>query len=230
MPTRFERAVTGAGRVTRRAFVTGAGLLLAACDRGPKRTNADAVVAAAGSASAVPAAPRAPAFRTPTRLMTLPTSAYASSIAIDEDAVYLMTGNAAYRLIDGQPAHGIHLDLGTGPALTRAAFVFWSNGVIWSAPKQGGVTRALGKFPHQPQYFVSSGDAVAWVDETEDGVFTIQTLAGREPRVLISSAGEIRALDMIADSIYFAQRPEVRRNAPWPRPRTARRFGRALLL
>jgi len=126
---------------------------------------------------------------------------------MDDDAVYLMTSNAAYRLVDGEPAHGIQLDLGVGPVLTRTAFVFWSNGVIWSAPKQGGITRELAKFPHQPQYFVSSGEALAWVDQTEEGLYTIQTLDGRKPRVLLSSLGEIRALDMIGEVVYFVQRP-----------------------
>jgi len=126
---------------------------------------------------------------------------------MDDDAVYLMTSNAAYRLVEGQPAQGIRLELGIGPVLTRTAFVFWANGSIWSAPKQGGVSRELAKFPHQPQYFVTSGEAFAWVDQTEEGLYTIQTLEGRKPRVLLSSSGEIRALAMIDSSVYFVQRP-----------------------
>ena len=126
---------------------------------------------------------------------------------MDDDAVYLMTSNAAYRLVDGEPPHGIRLELGIGPVLTQTAFVFWSDGSIWSAPKEGGTTRELGKLPHQPQYFVASGEALAWVDQTDEGLYTIQTLDGRKPRVLTSSTGEIRALDMIGDAVYFVQRP-----------------------
>jgi hypothetical protein len=137
----------------------------------------------------------------------MPISAYATSIAMDDDAVYLMTSNAAYRLVAGEPVRGIQLELGIGPVLTHSAFVFWSDGTIWSAPKQGGETRELGKFPHRPQYFVSSGEALSWVDETDDGLYTIQTLDARKPRVLASSTGEIRALDMIGDAVYFVQRP-----------------------
>ena len=137
----------------------------------------------------------------------MPISAYSASVALDDDAVYLMTSNAAYRLVDGEPVHGLQLELGIGPVLTRSAFVFWSKGSVWSAPKQGGVTRELGKFAHQPQYFVASGDSLAWVDQTEEGLYTIQTFAGRKPRVLVSSTGEIRALDMIGDAVYFVQRP-----------------------
>lgn len=189
-------------------------LLLAGCGRTPKPSPAESASAAPASTSSA-AAPsestaagsKAPNVAAPKRLTSLPISAYATTIAMDDDAVYLMTNNAAYRLVDGEPAHGIRLDLGIGPVLTRSAFVFWSNGAIWSAPKQGGVTRELAKFPHQPQYFVSSEDAVAWVDQTDDGLYTIQTLDGRQARVLASSSGEIRALNMVRDSVYFVQRP-----------------------
>jgi len=143
----------------------------------------------------------------PTRLTSLPISAYSTSLALDDDAVYLLTNHAAYRLIAGKPAQGIRLELGVGPTLTPSAFVFWSEGGIWRAPKQGGVTRRLAKLAHQPQYFVSSGEAFAWVDQSEDGVYTIQTLASNQPRVLVTSPGEIRALNMIGDTVYFAQRP-----------------------
>lgn len=179
-----------------------------ACGRGSSPAKPDVSVAGQ-TATTVPSAATAPASkdRAPTRLISLPTSAYAASVAMDDDAVYLMTSNAAYRLVEGEPAHGIRLELGIGPVLTPTAFVFWSNGAIWSAPKQGGETRELGKFPHQPQYFVSSGDAIAWVDQTDDGLYSIQTLNGRAPRVLTSSVGEIRALDMIGDTVYFVQRP-----------------------
>ena len=183
-------------------------LLSFACGREPKPSQPRA----ADSASTVPDASASPPplnvpIPAPQRLTTLAVSAYRTTIAMDDDAVYLMTSNAAYRLHDGEPAQGILLDLGTGPVLTRSAFVFWSNGAIWSAPKNGGTTRLLAKFPHQPQYFVSSGEALAWVDQTEEGLYTIQTLDGQRPRVLLSSLGEIRALDMIGEVVYFVQRP-----------------------
>lgn len=76
---------------------------------------------------------------------------------MDAAAVVLMTSNAAYRLVDGEPLHGLRLDLGNGPVLTRAAFVFWSKGVIWSAPKQGGVTHELARFPARAAVFRELG-------------------------------------------------------------------------
>jgi len=183
-------------------------LLSLACGRESKPTPSRAAEPTASATIAPNPTPSSQVASTPPeRLTTMPISAYQTTIAMDDDAVYLMTSNAAYRLVNGEPARGILLDLGVGPVLTRTAFVFWSNGVIWSAPKDGGVTRELAKLPHQPQYFVSSGEAFAWVDQSDDGVYTIQTLEGRKPRVLLSSPGEIRALDMIGEHIYFVQRP-----------------------
>jgi len=186
-----------------------AAMLLVACGRDSKRSPpepSDPGPAALAPGSSAPVL-QAQEPVSPTRLTSLAVSAYATSLAIDDDAVYLLTSNAAYRLVAGQPAHGIRLDLGIGPVLTQSAFVFWSEGSIWSAPKQGGVTRQIAKFPHQPQYFVASGDALAWVDQSDEGLYSIQTLVGSKPRILVSSTGEIRALNMIGDAVYFVQRP-----------------------
>src|SRR5450432_3124775 len=184
-------------------------LLLLGCSRDSKRPLPEP--SSSASAARTPAAaerqPKPRPLDPPTRLTSLPISAYASSLALDDDAVYLLTSDAAYRLVEGQPAQGIRLELGIGAALTQSAFVFWSEGGIWSAPKQGGVTRRLARFSHQPQYFVASGNAFAWVDQSEDGLYTIQTLVGNQPRVLVSSTGEIRALNMIGDAVYFVERP-----------------------
>jgi hypothetical protein len=213
-----------------------AALLLLACGREPKRVAPERALQAPSSPSPVKAGdkPDAPDLASPTRLTALPISAYATSLALDDEAVYLLTSHAAYRLVEGQPARGIRLELGIGPTLTASAFVFWSEGGIWSAPKEGGVTRRLAKFPHQPQYFVASGDEFAWIDQSDAGLYTIQTLDGALPRILVTSPGEIRALDMIGDVVYFVQRPsddtwrlgKVRRSGGAPEYATARR-GRA---
>jgi hypothetical protein len=137
----------------------------------------------------------------------MPISAYQATLALDDEAVYLLTHNAAYRLVPGQPAEGLKLDLGVGAVMTQSAFIYWSNGAIWKASKQGGDPKLLAKFPHQPQYFVSSGDVFAWIDLSDEGSFTIQTLDGTKPRVLVSSTGELSALNMVGDAVYFAQRP-----------------------
>ncbi len=69
------------------------------------------------------------------------------------------------------------------------------------------MTRRLAKFAHQPQYFVASGNLFAWVDQSDSGLYTIQTLDQNQPKVLVTSTGEIRALNMIGDAVYFVQRP-----------------------
>ncbi len=176
------------------------------CGREGQRSQ-PAPAARAAVIAETPPKPKPPELPAPTRLTSLPISAYASSLALDDDAVYLLTSHAAYRLVNGQLAHGIRLELGIGATLTESAFIFWSEGSIWRAPKQGGVTRPLAQVAHQPQYFVASGEAFAWVDQSEDGLYTIQTLVAGQPRVLASSPGEIRALNMISDAVYFVQRP-----------------------
>ena len=139
----------------------------------------------------------------------LPISAYATSLALDDDAVYLLTSHAAYRLAAGKPTEAIGLDLGVGAVLAGSAFVFWSKGAIWSAPKEGGVTRRIATLPHRPQYFVSAGDAIAWVDLSDEKLYTIQTLDAGEPRVLLSSVAEISALNMVGRAVYFVQKTTV---------------------
>jgi hypothetical protein len=203
----------GFGCAWRGARVESAGLVcllaLASCGNGSKRAQDDAEAQrppAGTSAAAAPPRPPPAKVVTPVRLTQLAVSAYSTSLAIDDEAVYLMTENAAYRLVDGEPAQGIRLELGTGPVLTHSAFIYWSKGRIWSAPKQGGVPRELAKFAHQPQYFVTSGEATAWVDQPEPGSYAIHALDGKKARLLTSSTGELRALNMIGDSVYFVQR------------------------
>jgi hypothetical protein len=91
--------------------------------------------------------------------------------------------------------------------MTPSSFIYWSKGAIWKTPKEGGDPLKLANFPHQPQYFVSYGDLFAWIDQSDTGHYTIQTLAGNKPRVLVSSEGELAALNMVGGNVYFVQRP-----------------------
>src|SRR4051812_47328949 len=133
--------------ITERVTLASVALLMLACGHEPKPSPSRS----ASSASS-PAPTLKVAIPSPKRLTTVPISAYRAGIAMDENAAYLMTSNAAYRLVDGEPAQGLRLDLGIGPALTPTSFVFWSDGAIWSAAKEGGDAHELAKFPHQPQY------------------------------------------------------------------------------
>ena len=174
----------------------------------------------------------------PTRLTELPISAYATTLALDDDAAYLLAPHGAYRLVPGEPVRGIELELGIGPAMTRSAFVFWSDGGIWKTPKSGGATERIAKLPLRPQYFVASGEAIAWVSSSDDGVYTIQTLAGSEPKTLVTASGELGVLNMIQDAVYFVERPSptswrlgsIRANGGAPRYTTERSGRRPAML
>ena len=99
-----------------------AALLLFGCGRDSKRSAPSSALPA--EAEPQPRTPQTPQLAPPTRLTSLPISAYAASLALDDDAVYLLTSHAAYRLVAGQPARGIRLELGIGATLTQSAFVF----------------------------------------------------------------------------------------------------------
>jgi len=199
----------------RSVVIAGAAVLLFSCRRTPNPSPPAAssvvpaaAVSAAGAKSQKQLNEKAPKLLEPTTLVEMPISAYPTSLALDDDVVYLLTSNAAYKLTEGQPVQGIELDLGIGPVVTESAIIFWSKGSIWGAPKHGGEVRALAKLPHQPQYFVAEKGHLAWVDHSDAGPYTIQSLDGRKPRVLVTASGELSALTMIADSVFFVQRAE----------------------
>src|SRR5262245_27394857 len=128
----------------RRVVVAAALALAVACGRRTQERSSRP----AASALPVRSASEAPRPVEPQRLITLDVSAYSTSLSLDDEAVYLLTPNAAYRLVPGQNPQGIELELGIGPVLTPSAFIFWSRGAIWRAPKTGGETRALAKLTH----------------------------------------------------------------------------------
>lgn len=185
----------------------GVALLLVACGRSTSPSKGTAPAASATASTSAPAARRPATLAEPKRLAELSISAYSTTLALDDDATYLLSPHGAYRLVPGEPMRGIELELGNGATMTRSAFVFWSDGGIWLAPKTGGTTRRVAKLPHRPQYFVASGEAFAWVSSSDDGVHTIQTLAGAEPKTLVSAKGELSALNMVRDAVYFVERP-----------------------
>jgi hypothetical protein len=190
---------------TRALLHTGVALLLVACGRSATRSHEKAAASAIATAARVPSPPVVRVE--PTRLLELSLSAYSTTLVLDDDATYLLSPQRAFRLVPGEPARGIELALGDGATMTRSAFVFWSEGRVWKAPKTGGTAQAVARLARSPQYFVASGEAFAWVSLGDDGAHTIQTLAGAEPTTLVSAAGELSALDMVRDAVYFVERP-----------------------
>jgi hypothetical protein len=152
-----------------------------------------------------PAAKVTPPTPEPTPLLTLSGSAYAATLALDDEGSYLLTGDAAYRLVPGRTPERWGLDLGASPALMRDRLLYWSNGAFRQAPKRGGEPTVLAVVPHPPQRVVTSGDHVAWLDQAEDGRFTIQTLDGSRTRIVHAPRGYVAALAMEDDRIYFVE-------------------------
>lgn len=149
-----------------------------------------------------------PVLAPPATLMTLPESAYGKTLLVDADAVYLLTANAAYRLVEGKDAVRMELDLGIGPAATRDAIVFWSNGAVYRAPKKGGKPRRVTSLPHQPQQFFAAGDRFAWLDHADDGRFTLQTMKGASPKVIHTTHRQVDVITMLEEHVVFAERTE----------------------
>jgi len=152
------------------------------------------------------AAALAPKPVAPTRLLSLPVSAYTPSLALDGDVVYLLTRGAVYRVVAGKPPQRTELDLGIGPVLAESGIVFWSNGAVWNAAKEGGSVWRLATVPKQPEYFVASSGGIAWLDRADDGAYRLQALDGQKARVLVAHQAEISAVHMIHDRVFFVAR------------------------
>jgi hypothetical protein len=144
--------------------------------------------------------------RPPTRLLSLPVSAYSVGLALDGEFAYLLTRTAAYRLKAGAPPDKLELDFGIGPVLATSGIVFWSKGAIWNASKQSKALWHVAAADKQPEYFVASDAGVAWLDRVDDGPYRIQSLQGQKPRAIVVSQGELSAVHMIHDWVYFVQR------------------------
>jgi hypothetical protein len=141
----------------------------------------------------------------PTTLLVTSGSAYAAALALDEEGSYLLTGNAAYRLVPGREPERWVLDLGISPALMGDHFLFWSNGAFRQAHKHGVEPSLLAVVPHQPQRVVTSGDRFAWLDQADNGRFTVQTLDGSKMRVLHAPGGYVATLAMTEKLVYFVE-------------------------
>jgi hypothetical protein len=176
----------------------GALVLLMACNRSTPRAHSESV--------SMRAAEPPVQLLTPTRLLTLPFSAYNAVLALDGDTVYVLTRTAAHRLVPGKPPQTIDLDLGNGPVLADSGIVFWSKGAIWNAAKDGSTVWRLAPLANQPDYFVAASGGVAWFDRPKDGPYRISSLNGKKPRVLVTSDGEISAVHMIHDWVFFVQK------------------------
>jgi len=183
---------------TTRLWHASALMLLCACNRNTPRAHGEATTARAATSPA-----QAPS---PTRLISLPVSAYLPSLALDGDDVYLLTPKAGYRLTAGKPPEKIDLELGNGSVLAESGIVYWSKGAIWNAAKHGNSVWRLASVPKQPEYLVTSGVGIAWFDRVDDGTYRIQSLSGGKVRVLTTQKDDISALHMIHEWVFYVRR------------------------
>lgn len=140
-------------------------------------------------------------------LLSLPTSAYQAPLAVDDDAAYLLTNHAAHRLVPGRAPKAFELDLGFGSTATRHGLVFWSEGAVREASKLSGESRRLAALAARPQLFVSSGDDLAWLERSDDKLFSLRSLTGSRVTTAYTSTGTIDAVAMLSDWIFFVERP-----------------------
>jgi len=143
----------------------------------------------------------------PQVLLALPTSAYQASLAVDDEAAYLLTAHAAYKLSPGQEPTALKVELGYGASATRHGLMFWSEGAVRETSKQSGESHRVALLAARPQFFVSSGDAIAWVARSEDGRYSLGSVTGKRPLTAYASPGSIDAAAMLDDWVFFVERP-----------------------
>ncbi len=192
---------------------------LAACDRPPASEDSRPAPAVTPSATAprpsavgseMPGPPQAAAsseHSEPTPLLSLSTSAYQASLAVDDDAAFLLTSHAAYRLVPGRAPEALAVELGFGASATRNGLVFWSDGAVREASKQSGKNHRIAALALRPEFFVSSGDELAWVARSEDRRFSLGSVAGKRAFTAYASPGTLDAAAMLNDWIFFVERP-----------------------
>lgn len=141
-----------------------------------------------------------------TRLLSVQGSAFGATLGLTDDANFLLTGTAAYRFVHGEPPARWAGDFGVAPTLTPGHIVFWSNGAFRRVPTSGGQATRIAAVPRQPRRFATSGDHLAWLEQTPSGGFSIHTLDGSRSRVVHVADGYVGMLAMEDERIYFAER------------------------
>lgn len=145
----------------------------------------------------------------PVTLLTLDKTAYHTRIDLASDAIYLLTMEGAFRLVPGQKPREMKLDLSDTGVVTPSAFIFWSNGSFWLAPKQGGPPGRLARVKNRPIYIVSVEERFAWIGPDERGHHTVYTLREGKPHAVHELSGPVAAATMVEDRVIFLERPET---------------------
>lgn len=158
--------------------------------------------------AAVTSASAAPAGRSePRSLGRLELSAYTSTLAADDESIYVLASSAAYRFTPGEPVARWAIELGDTPALAAGGFVYWLEGELRQVPKRGGPAETLAKVPQAPRRLCASGASIVW-EEPDQAASLLRTLDGSAPRTMYRSAGQIEALAVMDDQAYFVERSQ----------------------
>jgi hypothetical protein len=185
--------------------IVAAAVALAGCSRVEEPPGQRRLAAA--SSSAVPAPPPLPRA---TRLLSAPGSPYNAVLFADAEAIELLTGTTAYRLVPGEPPGQRPLDLGFAATVGGQGYLYWSKGALWSAKRGGsGAPARLGPLAEQPQRIVASrsGTELAWLERSATGRYAIAKLASRRTQPLYRSLGSIDTLTLLGDAVFFVERP-----------------------
>ena len=142
----------------------------------------------------------------PIPLGTLKESAYGKTLAVDGTTVYLLTPTAMWRFSPEQKPTETKLDLKYSPAFTNTELIFWTAGRMQSIPKTGGAVKSLGPVKHRPRKIVAADDHFGWLDLSDGGSFTLQTLKNGKPNVLYRTTNKVTSPMMLGDRIYFVER------------------------
>lgn len=185
---------------------------LTGCEQEAPRGSALATEPPASGAQDTPKPPSEvpPPLPAPTRLLSLRGSAYNATLVVDGDTNYLMTNDAAVRLVPGHTPERWTLPLGFTRGATTDHLVFWSNGAIRRVPKAGGEPVTVAKVPHEPRCLVTSGHNVSWLERGADGAFSIDALDGSRVRRLHAPSGSVEAMAMAGELVYFVERARDR--------------------
>jgi hypothetical protein len=140
-------------------------------------------------------------------LLTLDKTAYNTKLDLAADAIYLLTMEGAFRLVQGQAPQEMKLDLGGSSVATPSAIIFWSKGFLWLAPKQGGPPGRLASVKDQPLYIVAVDERFAWVGPDEQGHHAIFVLRDGKPHAVYVASGMVAAATMVEDRVVFIERP-----------------------
>jgi hypothetical protein len=191
-----------------------AGGLASACRSGCKDTGRRATPRPVDSVStASPGKPPPPAatarpndVATPETLLTLDRSAYHTRLDLASDAIYLLTMEGAFRLAKGHEPQEIKLDLSDNGVATPTAFIFWSKGAFWLAPKRGGAPGRLAGVKDRPIFIVAVDERFAWIGPDEQGHHAVFVLRQGRPYSLYQAPDTVAAATMVEDRVVFIER------------------------